>query len=665
MTDQAKKQVLRRRKSLSDKRRKKRLFLLALVLFLGSGAFLFHKEKFYAISEVYKWLQQNKPGEIAASPLSSSVRGDIYDRNFRPLAATYKTYAIYARPLEMEDTTPSASLLAEILGLDNNKLLLSLKSERGFVWVARGIDQDLVDTIEKHNIAGVYQVVESKRFYPNNETAAHAVGFVENDQGLDGIEFQYNTLLKGDAINKAELEALHFSSADDFGRSGANLVLNLDLMIQTKIERFLEKRAKVTGAANGAVLLMNANTGAILAMASYPPFNPNRYWEFSSSILNNHALTEPVYPGELALIFQQAAAINLNNERKAQASESMNGEESLLVIVPDKIKRRKFSVAPHVDYVEPEYLARFAQLLGFGQKPSTDLALKDETPVSENLILNDSFFHSSALRLLTAFTALFNNGRIVTPHILHKAYSRENSTPLEPDLSPSEQAAVLHPATTKALTDFLAVKWLKASRRSRSKDAPMFFEAHNFADSENIKDLTDSASNPEGPAAESTYLSQSVMLGAIPGVDPKLTMIAVLSYPDSCGEVYPDTLKAFGNKFSILSPDRKMIRKILHVASLPPPEPSPDFWSSDGAIFAKSIDHSSAKKVHPVENTAANIKSMPDVTGKSLRAGLQVLQYLNLNIKLVGSGRIVSQTPPAGTQLKNSNECILQMQQEI
>ncbi len=187
MTEHAKTHIRRRRKLLAEKRRKIRLLLLALVLILGSGAFLFHKDKFYALTEVVSWLKQNNPGELLVSTPSSSIRGDIYDRNFRPLTTTYKTYAIYARPLEMVNSDSSATTLAKILGLEKNKLLPTLKSERGFIWVAQGIDQETADTIEQLNIRGVYQVVEAKRFYPNSKKAAHVVGFVENDQGLDGI----------------------------------------------------------------------------------------------------------------------------------------------------------------------------------------------------------------------------------------------------------------------------------------------------------------------------------------------------------------------------------------------------------------------------------------------------------------------------------------------
>ena len=151
MTEHAKTHVRKRRKILAEKRRKVRLLVLALVLFLGSGALLFHKDKFYAISEVFSWLQQNHPVEITAS-VPSPVRGDIYDRNFRPLTATYKTYDIYARPLEMEDPDSSATLLAEILGLEKNELLPDLKSERGFIWIAKKIDHEKAEAIKQRNI---------------------------------------------------------------------------------------------------------------------------------------------------------------------------------------------------------------------------------------------------------------------------------------------------------------------------------------------------------------------------------------------------------------------------------------------------------------------------------------------------------------------------------
>ena len=157
---------------------------------------------------------------------------------------------------------------------------------------------------------------------------------------------------------------------------------------------------------------------------------------------------------------------------------------------------------------------------------------------------------------------------------------------------------------------------------------------------------------------------QSVMLGAIPGKDPKLTMIAVLFYADSPDEMYPEALESLGSRYSILKPDRDMIRKILYMAEQPPPVPSPDFWINSGSALAKNIATSASENSAPDVRDQDRHKLMPDVTGKSLRAGLQTLQHFNLEIKLVGSGKIIGQHPAPGSELKNGSECVLKMARE-
>lgn len=665
MTDPAVKLTLRRRQMPLPNRRRPWALLLVLLLITGSWALLSHQEKLAAIPEIFTWLKLDNEVKSQASTPPASPRGDIFDRNFRPLAVTYETYALYVRPLEMESPAATAALLEEILELEQNKLLAAFKGERGFVWIAKGVDRQLAAAIEDRNIKGVYQVVETKRFYPNYDTAAHAVGFVEHGQGLDGIEFKYNALLRGDEITSAELAGLNFSPDHQFSRAGAHLVLSLDLMIQEKIEHFLKKRVQSTGATKGAVLLMDAETGGIIAMASYPVFNPNLYWEYSSAALDNNAVSAPVYPGELALIFQQAAAINVKNNLKSMTADTLQDTAPLPLLEPEILKKRKLSFAPRVASVDPEYLAQFAEHLGLGLKPVTDIPLKDGVPVSSPAALTDPSFHISALQLLAGFTVLLNNGRATTPHLLHKAYPREGAEPVAPTPANSAQLVPLHPDTRDDLIDFLAAKWLKLKRRKKSAQVPMFFEAHRYESTPAKTDQVGTGIAVPASSVQIPYITQSIMLGAIPGRNPKLTMLAMLTYPDGSDEDYPDVLEAFGDKFSILSPDQQMVEKILDLAAQHPPVPSADFWNNRSNLLAADVDPLSPQNRTFNEVSINRKKIMPDVTGRSLRAGLHVLQHYPLDINIVGSGMIISQNPAAGAELNDITECNLQLRQEI
>jgi hypothetical protein len=666
MTENVATRLKRKRKTQAEKQRKIRLCLLAVLLLSGCGALLFHNGGLSLLRDSLNWLKQSSPVEEVIGAAPCAVRGNIYDRNFRPLAATYKTYAVCARPLEMENPADSAPILAEILGLKESSLLKSLKSERGFIWIAKGIDPETAGIVKQKNIKGIYQVVETNRYYPNADLAAHAVGFVENGQGLDGIEFHYNAILRGDDLSGTELASLNVKPNSELGKSRTHLVLNLDLMLQAKIENFLKKRMRSTGAASGTALLMNADTGALYALASFPSFDPNRYWEFPSIALKNHALAEPVFPGELALIIQEAAALNkLHGEKTDPADEMQYITLNRVTITPEKKKRRRTSVAPHIDYVEPDYLTGFTRSLGFARKLSTDLSLKDETPATLSLDIRDNSFSTSALRLLSGLTALVNDGRLVTPHLLYRAYQNDSSIPFDFCQNVSENKSVLNPGVSKDLKEFLASKWLKLPRGALRSETPMFFESRHYATRPKDPAFHPLADADHTSTIQIPYLDQIVMFGAIPGRKPKLTMIAVLTYADNHDEVHPDLLETYGKSFSFLIPPEKTVEKIVHVTGMEPPNPARGFWDTETNLLAKN------KSLRPLENNrdpspADGLdKTMPDVTGKSLRAGLQVLQHFNLDIKLVGSGRIHSQQPAAGTRLTDISECVLTMQQEI
>jgi cell division protein FtsI (penicillin-binding protein 3) len=665
MNDLHHKKLKQRRKTSLRKKSKMPLIILSICLFLSAGAIFLEKQQLDALVGIIKWFNQFDTQKALATSPAGHQRGNIYDRNYRSLAVSYKTYAVYARPLEMEQQNRAVDKLAEVLELDKNSLLLSLKKERSFVWLARGITQELAQNIENLGLQGIYHVAETNRFYPNQETAAQVVGFVENGQGLDGIEFQYDSVLRGDKINRKDLNQLTGNTMPELGKTGVHLVLSLDLMIQSIVERFLKKQIQRSGAAIGTALIMDANNGAILAMANYPSYNPNRYWDFSSADRKNYALSEPVYPDELRLIFQQAAFFAMQEQLPSQTPIPHTEITQVKTIFPKRSKKYRLSSAPRIAEVDQQYLVNFATQIGFSQATVIDIPQPENTASYSSYKLDDPSSSTSALLLLTAFTTAINGGKVVSPHLLKLAYDKKTGIGLDTPQMKETESALISQSTSKELLNFLNVKWLKRNNQKNSSASPMFFESHRMVS------LNADGSDPEEKMKiekitgnSLARVTQSVMLGAFPGDKPQLTMVLVLNYPESSEDVYPDMLDAAADGSSVLAPNQKTINKILHLANITPPSPSAEFWDSGVLKVGKNMTPG------PEENKASvqsghHLITMPDLKGKSLRGGLQVLQHYDLNIKLVGTGRIVAQNPPAGTFISSKSECTLEMSQEI
>ncbi len=124
-------------------------------------------------------------------------RGQILDRHMNKLATSIDAISITACPSKIKDPAIAAKQLSHILGINRRKLQKTLSTNRMFAWVARKVSPDQVDQIRKINLAGIYFETDSKRFYPNRNLAAQVIGFTGNDDtGLEGLEFKYNSVLE-------------------------------------------------------------------------------------------------------------------------------------------------------------------------------------------------------------------------------------------------------------------------------------------------------------------------------------------------------------------------------------------------------------------------------------------------------------------------------------
>jgi len=243
-------------------------------------------------------------------------RGNIYSSNGSVLATSVNIKGVAVDPLMVRHKLKNAERLSRLLGISFRKVIKILNRNVQFSWIQRRVSGHIANDVEKLHINGVIIVRQPVRYYPNGTLLAHVLGFVGiNDNGLSGIEYKYNKFLKG---SKHVLKVLHdglgqYIFMKGFGlrraTHGDNIYLTINKQLQFVTQYYLDKEAKAAGSKGAFAILMNPNTGAILAMANYPEFNPNHYWRYSAKYWRNRAVTDDFEPGSTMKPFIVAAAL--------------------------------------------------------------------------------------------------------------------------------------------------------------------------------------------------------------------------------------------------------------------------------------------------------------------------------------------------------------------
>ena len=249
------------------------------------------------------WLSEKATNQYEVSLKSFGKRGTIYDTNLRELAISIDITSIAAHPQKIKNAQVVARSLARVLKINRKSLVRKLSSDKKFVWIKRKVTPKETESVRNLKIAGIDFIPEHKRFYPNKTLAAQILGFTDiDDHGLEGIEFYYDASLQGATSKYTVLK-------DALGRgfdgdknivsnySGNNLVLTIDSVIENITEKALEETVKKFSAKSGMAIVMSPKTGAILALAHYPFFNPNAINSFSQKIWRNRIITDPFEPG--------------------------------------------------------------------------------------------------------------------------------------------------------------------------------------------------------------------------------------------------------------------------------------------------------------------------------------------------------------------------------
>lgn len=441
---------------MTNKYIKLRVFLVGfvfIVLFMVIGAKAFHLQ-------VYRspWLSQKASSQYEKFLRSSGQRGTVYDRNLREMAVTVDVASIAARPSEIKNLQSTSKALAKALNTDYRKIKQSLKSKSTFVWIKRQASPKETAAVSALELEGIEFVPERNRFYPNKTLASQAIGFTGLDgYGLEGIEFAYDRYLRGSDNNftvfKDALGKVFDEKQKNDGRSdGHNIILTIDRTVQYIAENALAEGVKEYSARSGIAIVMEPQTGAILAMAQVPFFNPNAYTDFNKELWRNRAITDPFEPGSTMKIFSAAAAIESGNVKAHDIFYCENGTYKIGRNVVHDIKKHGWlSLQQIIKYssnigavkisekIGPERLYGMFRKFGFGDKTGIDSPgetagslnhYKNWTTVDTGSIAFGYGVSVSALQLIAAASAIANDGILMKPYLV-QAITDESGQPLK------------------------------------------------------------------------------------------------------------------------------------------------------------------------------------------------------------------------------------------
>lgn len=400
---------------------------------------------------------KNKLDDLANNLWSRNLpiladRGNITDRNGVILAGNITTTSLIVVPVQIKNKEEVAENLAEILETDYLNIYSHLTKHTSIERIhpeGRRLSYEKAETINKLNYDGVYLLKESKRYYPYDNVLSHVLGYVGIDnQGLSGIELEYDNYLKGsDGKIKYYSDGkglrLNLSEVYDQPVAGNNIALTIDINIQNAAERELDNVMTKYNPENALVLVMDPNTAEIIAMASRPNFNPNNYQDYDLETINRNLPIWMSYePGSTFKIITLASAINENKvnlfEDKFYDSGSItvenarikcwksggHGAESFLNVVENSCNPGFVVLGQRLG---TDLLYSYLEKFGFGTKTGIDLngeskgiMFKKENmgPVETATTAFGQGISVTPIQQVRGVSAAINGGKLYTPYIV-------------------------------------------------------------------------------------------------------------------------------------------------------------------------------------------------------------------------------------------------------
>ncbi len=671
----------------------KRLLIVAGVAMLWSTAVLGR----------LAYLQLVRHGDYLARALRQQQRtieitpqrGIIYDRNMHPLAMSVPVKSAFAVPAEIADESLAAHLLSGVVNVPEDVLEARFQSSRSFAWVSRKLPPEKVEAVAALNLKGIYFQEENQRFYPKRDLAAHVLGFVDPDEkGLGGIESELDGQIRGKSekiIVMADARQRWFDGSEAQRERGANVVLTLDEKIQYIAQRELTAAIDKTHALAGSVIVMNPNTGEILALANWPRFNPNAAATAPPEARMNRSISAIYEPGSTFKLITLAAAFDQNITRP---DEVFDCEHGAVYVAGHRIRDHKafglLSVADILAQSSDVGAIKIALLLGapkfydyirafgFGALTGVDMPgesrgllhrLENWSAISIGSISMGQEIGVTPIQLITAVSAIANGGTLYKPHVVAELRRGTKVLPADGPLAPVEPRRIIRPETAATLRRLMEGVILNGTGKLARLDG--WTAAGKTGSAQKI----DPATGRYSP----TQLIAS-FTGFAPISNPAVAILISLDSPVGLHEGGMVAAPVF----------KRIAEQVLPYLDVPRDVPlNPRLLQAsykrqdiaDGAALEDftPTDFSGQPDELPVESNQATLAeaqerapevmmaveeggdvTVPDFGGKTMREVADTCLRLELDPVLVGSNLATEQTPAAGTKVRPGTKVTVQ-----
>ena len=552
----------------------KRIFVVMAVL-SAAGLLLVAQLIRWQVVEHEKFVelatQQNRR-EIVTRPR----RGNIFDRNHHLMAGDTIQYEVSASPDLIHDPQKTADQLYRHLDVPRETLVAELSSEKPWVPITRSASREAGEALIELDLIGLTVTPRSRRTYPENTLASHMIGFVnDNGNGFYGVEGYYDLLLQGN-LGKQTGEHGPFGDIIPLGEfeitppeEGADLYLTINRSMQEVVEAELAYAVDRYGAEKGSVIVLDPKTGDILASASVPYYNPNRFAQTDIEFFPDPLVSWAYEPGSIFKIITMAAGLDSHTVAPGTtvedngiieiAGQSIYNADRLAHGTVDMttVLARSLNVgtAQIAIYMGQEQFYNYIRRFGFGRLTELDLAGEGPGALKTP---NDIYWHASDLatnsfgqgiavtpiQMISAVAAVANDGLLMKPRVVDKIVSHDEERIIE--VQPQVVRRAITADTADVLTQMLATAL-------EEEDSLAIIPGYRIAG----KTGTSQIPIPGGYHPSLTITS---FVGYFPVDDPQVVILVILNKP---------TVSKWGNKTAAPT-FRRIGERLIGFMDIPP-----------------------------------------------------------------------------------------------